>query len=168
MLKSNKPCLNILISYAYFNKKIHKTLSKIDVNHKLVIDSGAFTVWKTGKKIELKDYADFIKNLDIPVWNYFNLDVIGEPEKTMNNYNELLDKEFRPIPIFTTGENLDILEQYYKTSEIVALGGLVGNKNNENIVKRSMQIIGERKVHWLGYTRLKFVKHYRPIGRAHV
>lgn len=154
--------LNILISYAYYTKQVDEYLSSLDINFRLVIDSGAFTVWKKGKEIALKDYCKFLRSIKMKPWRYFNLDVIGDPQKTNFNYDLMLKEGFNPIPIFTRGEDFAMLDKYYETSDVVGLGGLVGTKGNKNAVKRTMKHVHDRKVHWLGFTSLQFLKHYRP------
>lgn len=154
--------LNILISYAYYNKQIDEYLSSLDINLRLVVDSGAFTVWKKGKEIALKDYCKFLNSIKMKPWRYFNLDVIGDPEKTNINYDIMLKEGFNPIPIFTRGEDPAMLDKYYETSDVVGLGGLVGTKGNKDAVKRIMKRTYGRKVHWLGFTNLQFLKYYRP------
>jgi len=129
---------------------------------RFVLDSGAFTSWRSGKEIHLDDYCKFIEGLRITPWRYFTLDVIGNPEATMKNYQRMIDRGFSPVPIFTRGEDPSILEEYYKTSDVVGVGGLVGTSGNKGFVKGVMEIIGSRRVHWLGFTNMNFLKHFKP------
>jgi hypothetical protein len=130
---------------------------------RFLMDSGAFTAWKTGQKINLDDYCKYIENLPIKPWRYFSLDVIGDPDLTMKNYQIMISRGFNPIPIFTRGDDLSVIDEYYKTSDIIGVGGLVGTQNNKGFVKGLMKHIGDRKVHWLGFTNRNFIKFYRPF-----
>jgi hypothetical protein len=118
-----------------------------------------------GKTIDLNDYERFIKSLQdsgVDVWRYFTLDVIGDPEATRRNYDTLRERGLNPIPIFTRGESLSALDEYYETSDVVAIGGLVGTNDPAGFVNGVMAHVGSRRVHWLGFTRENFIKHYRP------
>lgn len=153
--------LNVLVAYPYLNKSLQVYLQdKNDIN--LLLDSGAFTAWKAGQVIEIDDYCKFIDNLPIKPWKYFALDVVGNPQKTMENYEIMLKRGYKPIPIFTRGEDISVLEDYYKTSDIVGVGGLVGTKKNKAFVNALMKKINKRKVHWLGFTNIKYIKFYKP------
>jgi len=153
--------LNVLIAYPYMKNKI-KNLTENYARLNFLLDSGAFTAWKAGTKINLDEYCNFIESLPFKPWNYFTLDVIGDPAATMNNYQTMLNRGFKPIPIFTRGESIDVLDEYYKTSDIVGIGGLVGTQNNKGFVKGIMHHVKDRKVHWLGFTNIDFIKYYKP------
>lgn len=160
-MKLSDKNLNVLVAYPYLNKSLQTYLQdKNDIN--LLLDSGAFTAWKAGQVIEIDDYCKFIDNLPIKPWKYFALDVVGNPQKTMENYEIMLKRGYKPIPIFTRGEDISVLEDYYKTSDLVGVGGLVGTKKNKAFVNALMKKINKRKVHWLGFTNIKYIKFYKP------
>ena len=154
--------LNLLVSYPYITKSFIRFFKENEHRVRLLIDSGAFTAWKSGKEINIEQYCEFIQSLPITPWKYFSLDVIGSQNKTLINYEIMLKKGLSPIPVFTRGSNIEVLETYYKTSDVVGIGGLVGTKNNCGFVKGIMKVIGNRKVHLLGFARLPFLKKYRP------
>jgi len=155
---------NILVAYPYMKKPMIDLLKENEHRTRFLLDSGAFTAWKAGKPIALDDYCRFIESLPFEPWRYFMLDVIGDPKATLKNYETMLKRGFKPIPIFTRGEDPSVLEDYYKTSDVVAIGGLVGTKGNKGFVKGIMEKVGKRRVHWLGFTDLNFVKHYKPYS----
>jgi hypothetical protein len=154
--------LNVLVAYPYATPPMLKRLAEYRDSIRFVLDSGAFTAWKAGKPIELDDYCRFLEQLPVKPWRYFLLDVIGDPHGTMRNYETMLKRGFKPVPIFTRGEDPIVLEDYYKTSEVVGIGGLVGTRRNRGFVNGIMKHVGNRKVHWLGFTVPEFVLHYRP------
>jgi len=143
-----------------------KGITEIVLNNKgtirFLLDSGAFTAWKKGKEVKLDDYCRFIESLPFTPWRYFSLDVVGNPKKTLENYNTMLERGFNPVPIFTRGEDLSAIDEYYESSDIVGVGGLVGTKGNKGFVKGIMKKVGARKVHWLGFTSLPFINYYKP------
>lgn len=158
-----EPRLNVLVAYPYMSPQIIEGLTKLGPELRFVLDSGAFTAWKAGKPIELDDYCRFLEGLPVKPWRYFTLDVIGDPEGTLRNYETMLARGFTPVPIFTRGEDPSVLEDYYKTSDVVGIGGLVGTQGNRGFVRGIMRHVADRKVHWLGFTDLDFIKVYRPF-----
>lgn len=154
--------LNLLVAYPYVKQDVVDLLKERASEIRYVLDSGAFTAWKAGKPIEVDEYCRFIEGLPITPWRYFTLDVIGNPAATMKNYETMLARGLKPIPIFTRGEDLSILDEYYKTSDVVGIGGLVGTRGNKGFVKGIMERVAGRKVHWLGFTNLPFLKYYKP------
>jgi len=154
---------NVLVSYAYWNDQVLELKKIPEDNLRLVIDSGAFTAHTSGKPIKLDDYCHFIKNIPIKPWRYFNLDVIGDPKATYENYKIMLDRGFKPIPIFTPGEDWSMFDKFYKTSDVVGIGGLVGSgKKKINYIKRAMQVVGDRRVHLLGVSHGDIIAYFKP------
>jgi hypothetical protein len=156
------PKLNVLVAFPYLKAKATKLLSEECRDVRLLLDSGAFTAWNTGKPVKLDDYCRFIEKLPFKPWRYFSLDVIGDPDRSFINYEKMVKRGFNPVPVFTRGDDLDMVDEYYKTSDVLGIGGLVGTVRNKNFVKGVMERIGKRKVHWLGFTRHDFVNYYRP------
>lgn len=158
-----EPRLNVLVAYPYMKPPVTEGLQAIGPALRFVLDSGAFTAWKAGKPIQLDDYCRFLEQLPIKPWRYFTLDVIGDPEGTQRNYETMLKRGFTPVPIFTRGEDPAALDEFYKTSDVVGIGGLVGTPGNRGFVKGIMRHVGDRMVHWLGFTNLDYIKAYRPF-----
>lgn len=156
------PKLNLLVAYPYMTKRVVDELKSHADTIRFVLDSGAFTAWKAGKSISIDDYCKFIDSLQIKPWRYFTLDVIGDPDGTARNYEIMLSRGYNPVPIFTRGEDIKKLEMYYKSSDVVGIGGLVGTPKNKGFINGIMKHINGRKVHWLGFTSAEFIKHYQP------
>ncbi len=154
--------MNILCAYPYIDKSYIKIYNQNEKKIKFLLDSGAFTAFNNGEPINLEEYCAFIKNPPIKIWKYFVLDVIGNPKATKKNYYTMLDKGLNPIPIFTRGENPAVLNEYYKTSDIVGIGGLVGTKGNNAFVNGIMKLAKKRKIHLLGFTKPDYIKYHRP------
>ena len=153
---------NVLIAYPYMSDRMMAHLQGAKDSVRFVLDSGAFTAWKLGKQITVDEYCRFIESLPVKPWRYFTLDVIGDPHGSMKNYETMLKRGFNPVPIFTRGEDPSVLDDYYKTSDVVGLGGLVGTQGNKGFVNGLMKHVGDRKVHWLGFTSIDFIKFYKP------
>lgn len=161
-LDTNTPRLNFLVAYPYCKPDVFEVLKNQTLPYRFLLDSGAFTAHNAGKVITLDDYCRFIEAMPIKPWRYFQLDVVGDPDKTARNYEKMLERGFTPVPVFTHNESLSRLDELYETSDVVALGGLVGNKNRKSIVRRVMNHANGRKVHLLGFTNEQYVKFYKP------
>lgn len=158
------PRLNVLVAFPYFKGGVISTLGGWQDKVRVLIDSGAFTAYKSGKPIQLDDYCKFLENIPIRPWGYFTLDVIGQPDATMKNYREMLRRGFEPIPIFTRGTDPAVLDEYYQTSDVVGIGGLVRTPRNRAFVNGIMAHVGDRKVHLLGFSDIPFLKQYRTFS----
>ncbi len=154
--------LSLLCAYPYVDRGVVDLIRQNEARVRFVLDSGAFTAWKAGNEIKIDDYCKFIDSLPFKPWRYFALDVVGDPHGTMKNYQIMLERGYKPVPIFTRGEDPSVLEDYYKTSDVVGIGGLVGTEGNKGFVKGIMKRVNGRKVHWLGFTNFDFVKVYKP------
>lgn len=158
---------NLLIAYPYLKSgqmvARFRKLSR-DPRVRIFIDSGAFTAWKGGKEVTIDEYCRFIDGLGFEPHGYFSLDKIGDPKGSMENYQTFLRRGYKPIPIFTRGEDPSVLDDYFKTSEIVGIGGLVKTQGNMGFVKGIQNFVEGRKVHWLGFTQPGFVARYKPYS----
>lgn len=163
LLNDNKEqLLNLLVAYPYMTQGVINAIQDNKEKIRFVLDSGAFTAWKSGSPIQLDDYCRFLESLPFTPWRYFSLDVIGDPKASLKNYETMLNRGFNPVPIFTRGECPTVLDDYYKTSDVVGIGGLVGTPRNKGFINGIMKHINGRKVHWLGFTSINFIKHYKP------
>lgn len=163
MSKSTK--LNILVAFPYFSQAVYRFLSEKDPStFRLIVDSGAFTAWNTGREIRLDDYMKFLKTIPSH-WDYkaVQLDVFGNPEGTYENYHRMLDAGFEGImPVFTRGDSLERLEEFYALTDYIMFGGIVIGGENRNYVKWFCEVNKGRDAHWLGFVNMPFIKHYRP------
>lgn len=162
MIPDDAQRLNVLVAFPYFSAKVIAALTPHVEQIRLLVDSGAFTAWKSGKPIEIDDYCKFLETLPIRPWRYFTLDVIGDPEGTQRNYELMLRRGFTPVPIFTRGEDPAHLGKLYETSDVVGIGGLVGTFGNKGFVNGIMRHVAGRRVHLLGFQNAKMIAAHRP------
>ena len=158
--------LNILVAYPYLKKTLVEALTQQNSKINFLLDSGAFTAWKSGKPISLNQYCDFLDSLPIKPWRYFALDVVGDAHATMENYQQMLQRGYNPIPVFTPSQKFEDIDEYYKTTDIIGCGGLTNKFGKEGIVylTKVMQKVQGRKIHLLGYTKPDYIKHFRPYS----
>jgi len=122
----------VMLSYAeHISANCWKIIK--DNGLEILLDSGAFSVWKSGKRIDIDDYVRYIKKHGIT--QYFNLDVItDDPEQkeaaiaaTNDNQKYLESLGLNPIPVFHYGEPLALLDRMISHGyNIIGLGGSVG------------------------------------------
>ena len=119
--------MRCLLSYHYYKKADLSKLLTSSAYPKPIImaDSGAFSAETLGVPIDINEYADWLKHWDNYIDVYANLDVIGNPAKTLENQRILEDKGLNPFPVFHVNESWDYLEYYLENYDYIALGGLV-------------------------------------------
>lgn len=158
--------VNILIAFPYFKKGIVEYLKAVPRNHyRLIVDSGAFTAWNIGKKIDLDEYCRFLDSIEsFRPFNAVQLDVFGDPDASWKNFLIMKRRGYDVMPVFTRGETLDRLEEMYKLTDYIMFGGITIGGKNMNYVKWFMEQNKGRKVHWLGFCNTDFVKHFKPYS----
>lgn len=161
------PKLNILVAYPYMSAGMERLLADHKDDVCLMVDSGAFTVHKAGATITLDEYCAFIRALPVEPWRYITLDVIGNTDKTLSNYNVMRERGFTPLPVLTRGQPISDIEGYYATSDLVCVGGFgdsPGRRVKAGRVQQIMEVAKGRKVHLLGYTNLLALRHFKPYS----
>lgn len=147
---------NFLVSYFYQEKNnlIDHILTN-NPNANIILDSGAYTAMTQKQEIDLTKYMDYIKNNKSKFSNYFALDVIKNPEKSLENYNIMIENKLNPIPVFHVYEDFKYLEHYGKVADYIAIGGLTTFKTKKreliNFVENCISVIPKgKKIHLLG------------------
>lgn len=124
---------------------------------RILIDSGAFTAFTTGKIITPKEYGTWALNFKkqwehkVKSLHFFNLDVIGDQKGSNINLKKLEAMGLNPIPIFTYGGDIEDFEYYLNNYEYIGLGGLVGLKTN-------------KQIEWLKYCYKFVVRKHKETG----
>ena len=111
---NNSICNNILQSVGASNRLLSfYSVNKNKFNPILdncFLDSGAFSVINSNKKIDINSYIDFIiKNAD-KINIYATLDVIGDYVKTYENTVYMEEMGLSPLPVFHYNSPHDHLE----------------------------------------------------------
>jgi hypothetical protein len=156
------PLCNVLVSYAYMGSTMLDMIGRWRDSMRLVIDCGAFTAHRRGETISLDAYCEFIGQMPVRPWRYFALDVVGDPVRTLANYDRMIERGLRPIAIFTRGESLEVLEHYYRTADVIGTGGMTDMPGWHGFINGLTKAAAGRRLHWLGFTNLRFMKFYRP------
>ncbi len=113
-----------LESYHYINKESFVKKIRRD-GKKVFLDSGAFSAFTKGVKVNLPRYCRWIQsNIDI-IDCASVLDSIGDAQGTFQNQVAMEKLGVRPLPCFHYGEDPRYLEYYLANYEYITLGGMV-------------------------------------------
>lgn len=139
--------VNLLMSYAFHAKTdLNMIRAKMPCG-RILIDSGAFTAWSTGKEIKLNEYVDFLRNFE-GVWDHaVTLDTIGDPIATAKNTRKLHGMGIPVMPVFTVGDTLAEFDSMVRDVGYVCVGGTVG-MNKEHQTRRLAML--QRRAEGLG------------------
>lgn len=181
-LKSNNVHFH-LMSYAYKDEEpayrdVWEMNNYTNLYPHVIIDSGAFTAWSTGKIIRPQDYAEWALDFD-KRWRYkmaslefMNLDVIGDQDASWQNQEILENLGMTPLPIITYGVDLSHIDKAIERYGYIALGGLVPYSKDKTKIKQWLdacfsRILSHRRktgimprVHLLGITTDWVLKRY--------
>ncbi len=157
--------LEIKRAVRYFKKKMMEG-KKVQ----LFIDSGAFSAWSRGVKINIDDYIRFIKeNIDI-IDFYANLDVIGDVESTWKNQKIIEEAGLHPLPVYHMKDPIEYLYKCLDNYEYFCLGGMARGYttfDRYHFLDRCFEIICDTpnrypkcKVHGFGISSLRMLLRY--------
>lgn len=170
-LKKNNNKVYILCSYYFLHQEttlLRYLREQPKDTYELMVDSGAFSSMSTGAPINLDEYCRFLSSIDdLQPFYSVQLDVIGDPKKTLENY-KIMQSRGVPnlLPVFTRGSPYEWLDDLYQESDYVLAGGLVipdvtvKYKFAEAIVKKA----AGRRLHLLGFDSSKHLKKLRPYS----
>lgn len=158
--------LNILVAFPYFYKEYEDVFKSVDrKDFRLIVDSGAFSVWNSGLTIEMDEYCSFLDRISyLQPFNAVQLDVYGDAQKSYDNFLLMKQRNYDVMPVFTRGESEQRLDEFYKYTDYIMFGGIAVGGKNKNYVKWFMNRNKGRKVHWLGFTGIDFIKYFRPTS----
>ncbi len=95
----------------------------------IIVDNGAFTLWRKGGKIEWEEYYNFIDDIKEDIDFFFIPDVIdGTEQENDRLVQEYLYKEYHTrdimngVPIWHINESLDRLERLMNDFDLIAIG----------------------------------------------
>ena len=165
MLLTPDTHVNLLVAYPYFIGGMGDAVRRLadTANVRLLIDSGAYTAWNSKKTIDLAAYCRFLANPPVPYTFAVQLDVFGDAEGSYRNLTEMHRRGFHNVlPVFTRGETLERLEEFYTYSDYIMFGGVTIGENNRAYINWFQEQNQGRKAHWLGFTEMDYLKHHRP------
>lgn len=164
------PVVDVLFSYAKHPRTDLGVIREaIGPEALLIIDSGAYAAWSSGKPIALTDYAEFLRRWDGVYSMAITLDVIGDGEATKTNTATLHDLGFPVVPVYTVGAPLTDLDDYVADTDCLALGGLTTQPRSP-VTDRYRRLLCDRSraggavVHLLGVSKPQTLRDGRPFS----
>ena len=87
-----------------------------------MLDSGAFSAWRKGVTIDLEAYAEFLREHGSRFSVWVGLDLIGDAERTWENYCRMKELGLNVMPVFHLGQDLRWLRRYVRKTNYSGLG----------------------------------------------
>jgi len=136
---------------------------------KLMLDSGAFTAWTKGTKIDIDEYIAFCRKHENLFDHCVNLDVIGNAKDSYHNWKYMRKAGIDALPIFHLGTDERWLEKYLKQTDYIGIGAVANTTTPQRILgltriwKNYLVGADQRpivKVHGMGLTALSSLLRY--------
>lgn len=142
--------VNLLVAYPEL-KAFEKNRHLFNVDN-LCIDSGAFSVFNSGKTIDVNEYIATCKS--VVADEIFGLDVIGDAKATRRNLQKMWAAGVKAIPTFHYGSPWTELEWCMKGADKIALGGIakMRGKKRDKWLGQCLARSWPKKIHVFGCT----------------
>jgi hypothetical protein len=95
------------------------------------LDSGAYTVWRSGKGIDVDTYCEYLRLAAPRFTTYVALDVIGDWRASAANLDRMLAHGLRPLPVFHRGSPWPELERLARDHQQVGIGGMMSESGRK-------------------------------------
>ena len=117
------PPTGILTSFFYYPRF---DFSRIPDGVPLILDSGAFSAYTLGKHISLTEYAEWASSLTGRYLFALNLDVLGDGDKSLRNWEKLERAGVATAPVVHFGARADrVIPPYIEQgADTITLGGI--------------------------------------------
>lgn len=154
----------LLFSYAYIRNsdglaelvRLFAGSGKTEV----LIDSGAFTVHRVGKSIDLQAYMAYCRSIETltSLWGFIQLDVIGNSAGTRRNLDTMVAAGLHPLPVFTVDMDFNCLPAFRKVNRRICVAGALGNFSGHMDwvsarYRRAKALVPDAELHGLGFVR---------------
>lgn len=141
--------------------------------NKIMIDSGAFSAWNSGKTIDLEAYLKFCKTLPDEVFK-INMDVIPKTGSTQQEKLKCIQQSFdnylylkkhlkNVLPVHHYGEDIVWAKKMLDETDYICISP--ANDTHENIKRQYFNYVFnelelDTKVHVLGYSSIEGLELY--------
>jgi len=163
---------NYLLSFG-LNSTSHFNTFYQDGKNTIMIDSGAFSAWNSGKEINLDAYIDYCKKLPEEVYK-INLDVIPKTgssqeeklrciERGFENYLKMKSIIKNVLPVHHYGEDIMWAKRMLQETDYICISP--ANDTHENVKREYFNYVFGNindipKVHVLGYSSVEGLEMY--------
>jgi hypothetical protein len=97
----------------------------------LMLDSGAFTIWKSGGQVDL---SALVAEAQSGLWNHVvALDVVGDPVASSRNAHQMQAAGLDVVPVFHFGEPWSLLAEYCADFTHVGLSCRFGEPKQDSL-----------------------------------
>jgi len=144
---------------------------------RVLIDSGAFTIWNQAQKgnkaaasIGIPQYCEWLKNNKGLYNHYVNFDVIHNGQASFDNWVEMKKRGFNPLPVYHASTDIKYLVRYLDSgADYICMGAVafVGMRyrfaNFDNVWSNYLtdkEGFPKVKVHGFGLTSLSIMTRY--------
>lgn len=158
---------NILQSY-YWLKGSNDEITRASKKFNIFLDSGGYTARKQGIDINVEEYGLFLDLHKDKLFTAANLDVMDLDMALANQRH--LEQYYPVLPVYHFSEykngKQDLLEEFCKTHEYIAIGGMAGMNVERTALKNFLNscfkvtIKYKTKVHGFGITASKYLMDY--------
>lgn len=143
--------LGVLVSFFYI-QGFRKLRDTTDMHPRLwTLDSGAFSAWSSGKVIDMDALMEECRN---PMWHEcVSLDVVHDPQKSLENALKMQAAGCKSYPVFHVGEPMEYLDEYVRCFPKVGLSCRFGEPVNESFrfLERCFSRHWPKKYHSFGW-----------------
>lgn len=156
--------LNILFSHAFVRargepKKAFDCCAHLSRIGKLnlLVDSGAFTAFRSGQPIEVGEYIEWCKSIyHESAWQYVALDVVRDPRATAVNLTAMVAAGLKPMPVQTIGAPMEQVSEMVAINDHICVAGGIDNPVNwmQGRYNKVFEASGNKaRIHGLGFVK---------------
>lgn len=149
--------LGVLVSFFYIDG-FRQFAATVDMRPKLwKLDSGAFSAWASGKTIDMDALMEECRN---PLWGEcVALDVVQNPQKSLENALKMQAAGCKSYPVFHVGEPMEFLDEYVRCFPKVGLSCRFGEPVTESFrfLERCFSRHWPKKYHSFGWVQRRML-----------
>lgn len=153
----------ILVSYAYlheFSARRHRYRYR-----DWMLDSGAFSAWKSGYEIRLSEYIQVcraLRDADPTLSEIIGLDVIGSDRGSLANAIKMKEAGIDAMPVFHIGDDWGILKEYASGWDKVGLSCRFGEsiQDSYKFYDQCFAKVWPKKFHSFGWVAEEVLLRY--------
>ena len=119
----------LLASYYHWKRRDVRGWTQQFPLRSLFVDSGAFSAYTQGVKVDLNEYAEWCLAHDDLYDVAINLDVLFDPDRSERNYGLLAAQGVRVLPVFHAGSPWSVLHDLCRDHDFVCLGGVANSSS---------------------------------------
>lgn len=137
-----------------------------------MLDSGAYSAYYSGSKIDLKEYIRFARKYEHIFRNrIITLDIINDGKASYENWVKMRDAGVNPMPVYHVGINEPseyyYLKKYLDETDYICFGGIARMSHSAKLMaftrmweEMLYDYVDTHKFHMLGVTKMQVMKRW--------